>query len=345
MRLSTRWRRSLAAFAVTGWLASANALAVEAPWCFSGTFIQFNEEDGQRDRRYWETLFRHFKRLRIETVIVQWASLRDVTFYPSRQLSSVKHPPLIPILEQAQRHGMRVQIGLAHDRGYWNVIEQADKSVFLRSHAQFSLTVAAELAPLVQRYRSFDGWYIGEEIDNLNWQNDVGRTALVGYLKEVVDGLTELTPGKPVAVSGFANGKAPSSELRSLWDDILKRVPKLSAVYFQDGVGVGHLTMAQLPEYLGAVADAARANKRRFVPIVEVFRQTGGPPLSEGDFKAVPAPLERVAAQYKIASQFSNDSLAFGIPEYFTPSGGAEATGAYWGYLAQMRSKRADCRD
>lgn len=344
MQKSLLLRRMLVAVLVTGWISSTSVLADERPWCFAGTFIQFNEADGERPRRHWEELFRHLKRLGIDTVVVQWSSLRDTTFYPSQRLSTVRRPPLIPVLEQAQRHGMRVQIGLAHDRGFWSAIERTEKSVFLRSHAQFSLTVAREIAPLVKHYRSFSGWYIGEEVDNLNWQDEISRAALVEYLNEMANGLTELTPGKPVTVSGFANGKGTSSALGALWSHILENVPNLNSVYFQDGVGVGHLTIEQLPEYLGVVAKAAQQNKRAFLPIVEVFQQTEGPPLTDGDFKAVPASMKRITSQYAIASKFSKASLAFGLPEYFTPIGGAEATRAFRAYLAQIGGKRSGCR-
>lgn len=309
--------------------------------CIPGTFIQLTATDLTRSGGSWQTLFRSLRELGARRVIVQWSAFADVAFHLPQ--SSGARAPLEEILQRADEAGMRVLVGLAHDPAYWKQIERPDKSRFLERHAELATATASRVAPLVQKHKSFEGWYIPEEIDNLNWRDAAGQDALIGYLRRVTATLQRLAPGRPIAISAFSNGKTPAEEFQQLWQRVLKEVPAISELMFQDGVGVGHLALPQLDRYYSLLSAAAREHGRRFVPVVEMFEQTSDPHAPAGGFAARPAPLERVLQQSAIARAHQPQWVAFGVPEYLSPVGGAAATAAYRAYRRAAREQGIRC--
>jgi len=107
--------------------------------------------------------------------------------------------------------------------------------------------------------------------------------------------------------------------LQAFWDGLLAEAPELGVVMFQDGVGVGKLSLEELPDVLAAVQRAVEGRRRELRVIVEVFRQTAGAPIDDRPFAAEPAPIERVRRQIAIARSFSTGLLAFTVPDYMNP--------------------------
>jgi len=145
------------------------------------------------------------------------------------------------------------------------------------------------------------------------------------------------TPGAAVGISGFGNKQTKLAELERFWTALLRRASAIDIVYFQDGIGVGKLTLDVLPQYYEAIRNAAEANKRVFVPVIEAFRQISGEPISEGPFAAAPPDLQRLLRQLELAGRFSTRNVAFGVPEYLTTAGGYTASQAYAKFLRRMQ--------
>jgi hypothetical protein len=196
----------------------------------------------------------------------------------------------------------------------------------------------------VYTHKSFAGWYISEEIDDINWRPADARSALISYLQQTSTFLRIISPpGTTISISGFANAKTAPEELEMFWLELLTRVGTLDRVYFQDGVGVGKLNLNNLERYYQAIKNATLASRREFIPVVEVFEQTAGEPVSPGPFAASPARLPTLLNQIKIARKYSAQPIAFGIPEYMTPSGGEPARTLYNAYLESQRTFDAAC--
>lgn len=305
--------------------------------CLQGSYIQLLDQHASWSNLEWRALFDNLAALQVDYLVVQWSALDRRPFYRSVPVTGAPELPLESIVRMADAGGMRVLVGLSHDLAYWTRVGRADRRAYLVERLRINRQVAAELQPLVATHPSFVGWYISEEIDDVNWTDPVDRLALFNYLGELSNYLRKLTPAFHVGVSGFVNRRTSAPALRDFWIELLARAPAIDQVYFQDGIGVDKLTLAELPRYYSAMRDATGAAGRELVPVVEAFRQTAGAPLSKGEFKAEPATLERLGDQIAIANSYAVRHVVFGVPEYMTPAGGAPAARLYQQYLSAQR--------
>ena len=283
----------------------------------SGTFLQLLNEHRTWSHERWARLFDAFRRLRLSQVIVQWVISDSQPFFAAPRAGTVSSP-LQSILELGETSNIQVLVGLVHDPDYWQRIAQPSAAVdgYLKNRESRIVHLAAEIAPLSSNYRSFAGWFMNEEIDDINWQEPAAATILRSYLQRVSDYLRLALPGAPVAISGFSNAHSPPAQLEAFWRELLSAAPGIGTVLFQDGIGVHKLTLENLPQYLRALRAATDAAGRRLWSVVELFEQTGGPPLDSGQFHASAAPFARVATQLKIEAVSASALIAFSAADY-----------------------------
>lgn len=292
---------------------------------FSGTFIQLLPEIHNKwTLSQWSRLFFSFKALGVRQLVIQWSAYNNQDSFPFGQQAPAVRSELDTLFILADQFDMSIYVGLNFDPMYWSRIEQDSQSVrkYLQSLSEKNVQLAQALVESSQTHQSFSGWYITEEIDDINWNASEKRSILLAYLQSLGVQLHQLTPNKPVAISGFSNAALPPFNLGQLWHEIFSNTA-IDIVLFQDGVGVNKLTMKQLPDYFSAVNSAARFNHKKFQVVIEVFKQIAGTPLNDKTFKAVAASPERVLKQMEIASVYSPELLAFSIPEYMTPDNGS----------------------
>ena len=302
-----------------------------------GTFLQLTAAHGDWQPANWARLFDYFKELRLSQLVIQWTVFDDLAFFPTMAGRQTPRPPLSTIMQLADAAGLQVWVGLSHDPKFWDKIRRDPKlvEVYLRRLRLRDEAIARELAPQLQTHPSFRGWYITEEVDDVNWQEAPAREILFAFLRDLSAFLHALNPGATVALSGFTNARLDPKTLGLFWNKLLGAAA-IDKVLFQDGIGAEKLTLDELPLYLEALHQAARAQSRRLQVVVEIFRQ-----VHERPFRAQPASWERVARQLEIAARYSTDGImAFSVPEYMTPAGGTEAANLFKAYLHYENSSR-----
>ena len=300
-----------------------------------GTFVQLTRANADWDAARWEQLFAQLRDMGLHEIVVQWTVLDDLAFYPSKAHPSSPHSPLDTIFTLADHAGMTVVVGLAYDSQYWTHIDRDSTlvDVYLRRLQLRSQTVARELAPETRNHPSFAGWYVPEEIDDVNWMAPRSREVLIHHLRHLTETLHALSPA-PVALSGFSNGNMDPERLASLWKDLATK-SGIDRLMFQDGVGAGKMAVEDLDAYYSALRRALDGSCQ-FQIIVETFTQLEGQP-----FKAKPATLDRIQRQLDLAAHHSvTPLLAFSAPEYMTPAGGPDAAQLYEEYLALLKHER-----
>lgn len=241
----------------------------------------------------------------------------DQSFFAAPPAGVVKSP-LQWILELAEAADIRVIVGLVHDSDYWRRISQPSVAVaaYLASRESRIVELVRQVAPLLRNHRGFAGWFMNEEIDDINWHDPAAISVLHSYLQRVSDYLRLALPGAPVAISGFSNAHDAPAQLEAFWRELLHAAPAIGTVLFQDGIGARKLTLEDLPRYLRALRAATDATGVRLWSVVELFEQTGGPPLDAGEFRASTAQFTRVAAQLKVESAYASALIAFSAPDY-----------------------------
>lgn len=311
--------------------------------CLQGSFIQLLDQHARWSASEWRILFDQLGELQVNHIVVQWSALDQHPFYRAVPVPSAPEMPIESILRLADASGMRVSVGLSHDLAYWTRVARPDRRAYLVERLRINRQTATELRPIVLAHPSFAGWYISEEIDDLNWTDPNDKLALFNYLLELSSQLHKLTPTAHVGISGFVNRRTDPNTLRDFWIELFARAPVIDQLYFQDGIGVDKLTLAELPRYYGVLRDASMAAGRELVPVVEAFRQNAGPPISKGEFKAEPTTLRRLGEQINIANSYASRYVVFGMPEYMLPSGGPQAARLYQEYRGALKAAGKGC--
>jgi hypothetical protein len=299
------------------------------------TFLQLTAAHGDWPPEKWAQLFDYFRQLKLTRLIVQWSVYDDLAFFPAKHFRQVNRPPLETILKLADRAHMEVLVGLAYDSQFWGKIEREPRlvEIYLRRLRLRSQEAARAMLPWAQAHPSFRGWYLPEEVDDVNWQQSEARCVLIEHLRDLGRFLRRLTPTARLALSGFADGRTDPQTLGHLWRELLAGAP-LDLVLFQDGIGAQKLSLEDLPPYLSAVRQATISSGRHFQVVVELFQQVCARP-----FQARPAPWPRLERQLALASKYSdNGGVGFSVPEYLTPLGGPAAARLYEAYLGWLKS-------
>lgn len=342
MRFSWVWVGCLATtIIVLTWLFFKKPVPI---YPIQGTFIQLLENShGQWDEKEWLTFFGYLRKLKISNLYLQWTVADTRAFFSGSSLQSVQSvqsPPLETILKLAEQFDIKISIGLVYDAEYWNQITQNSHQVkiYLDDLLRRSIFAAEQITPIALKYQSFDGWYITEEVDDLNWNSLEKRELLFAYLEQLSNALEKLTLGYQIAISGFSNGRIEIAEFSKFWNQLFKRT-KINLALFQDGIGAKKLTFSRLPDYLAAFKQSATDHQREIGVIVEIFRQTNGYPINTRPFQAVPADFSRINRQRQIASKFSQNLVAFSIPSYMMPIAGHAQELLYNEYLSSIEEK------
>ncbi len=304
---------------ILGLNAPSPAATQNPPARLTGTFLQLDARHREWSEAQWSELFDRFRKLELSQVIVQWTVLDETAFYAANGSGA---PAVERILSAAYRAEMSVWLGLCHDSRYWSWVGGDPKAVGrrLKQLRSRSLAAARDLTALAKASPAFAGWYLSEEIDDVNWRSPEARQTLLDHLKIETVGLKELTPGGKVAISGFTNARVSPNRFRAFWKDVFE-ASAIDLVLLQDGIGVRKLELPEFPLYAGALAEAAKRAGRECGIVVELFRQTGGQPLDNGPFRASSAPFQRVRRQLELAGRFAGPIIGFSVPEYMSPAG------------------------
>ena len=140
-----------------------------------GAFIQFDGCNREWTPRTWEVELAKMKAAKLDVVIVQYMEARADDDPPTSEeyVPEAKGDPdpLTTILDYADRHGMKVFVGLRYDA-------RLLKSELLNEPGKLKKALADELGRnsglagrLTKRYRlkarkSFEGWYLPVEVAN-----------------------------------------------------------------------------------------------------------------------------------------------------------------------------------
>jgi len=323
------------------WTAQAQNLPTPPPR-FEASFFQPLRDHSSWPQERWERMFDDLSALGIKELVVQWSVNGKVRFFMAQGDCGAECVPLLEkLLPLAQARGMTLRLGLVHEEDWWWKITRAPEvvEVYLRRLEQDNLRLAKALHDRFKDSPSFGGWYLPQELDDVNW-NGPRRSLIVDHVRALREGLRSIDPGRPVGISGFVNGFLDPTAYRQ-WLFELTAATGIEFFFLQDGVGVRKLRIEELPVYLEAAAKGVAQGGGTLRPVVEIFTQTHGEPLDKEPFQAEPADFSRVARQLAVAGQITHDGItAFSLPEYALPSGGslqAAFHAAYQQYLARGR--------
>lgn len=246
---------------------AASRAQQNCPWPgLTGSFIQPQLPD-QWDGYQWNQEYTYMSNACLSQLILQWSadSLAHTTVYPTNlsvagysYTQSTVHDVVGNALHYGDENGVQVYIGLQTNSDWF--VNYANNSAWLNNEATIAEALANDIWTKYGSHRSFSGWYLTFEVDNLNEQAPADWDNLVAFYTSVGNYLHQLSPGLPVIIAPFFNANLGASaqspaQWTTMWEYILGNSP-LDILALQDGIGAGHATASQLPAWYQATQTA-----------------------------------------------------------------------------------------
>lgn len=295
--------------------AGAEPLTVRDLPGVKGIFLQPGAANLARDEAYWLDLFQKLRKENMDTLFLQWSAEPGKVFADLEMENHEKQPFLEKIFQAAREAGIKVFLGLYQETTYWQQIP-APRDVLENF---FYLRVAANERLLEQVHKKFGqeaalaGYYIPDEIDDLNWRTPDRIGLYNGYLKLMVERIRKADPQRPVAVSTFFRSRTSPRIYAENVFAILKDTG-INWLLIQDGAGENN----PAEPYRALYFEKLRENKPQGIElagILELFSRTS----REGEpFAAVAAPQERIGRQLNEVRRYFEHVVAFSL-EYLEP--------------------------
>lgn len=294
-----------------------------------GTFLQLYLDQGPPWEHTSTQALQRWKAMGAREVVLQWSAYGSPgdERYPLIERGAVQ-----ALLEAGAQAGMGIRLGLRYDPGLWDSREHhgrplpddrtatappSELETYLARRLRDQETLVAALTPFIT-HPAFAGWYVADEIDDRNWTSPARRAALSDYLAEVADLLQAGAPDADIAISGFSTGWMPPREWADFWVELLTAT-RIDRLYFQDGIGAGHLEIAELPHYLPPLAEGLQKAGHELNVVVELFG-AGGRDEAFG-----PDDPQRVMQQLALAEVTQAPTVSFALPHHADEEDSPEA--------------------
>lgn len=291
-----------------------------------GGFIQYQPWMMNLSPEDWRAEMADFRRAGMKTLILQWLASGDASFLAGEG----QRDPTRVILEEADRIGMQVFLGLAMDNAWWN---RWNDDAFLDKIAGRSAALAREIRHRYGQHASFGGWYVPLE----TWDQDYTPeevTRLRRCFRSISDACKRESGERPVAISPFISGKASPEVLGRVYASLLKD-SGIDLVLLQDGVGArgwdDNLEEYVIPAFR-AMRDACLSAGVELWANVESFRlRPGGTATQPAGFET--AEYARLARQLAAEAPFVRRCVTFDLFHYLGPRRGAAQKRLYDAYV------------
>jgi hypothetical protein len=221
-------------------------LVVDSLKALTGSFVDFwGKEDWSQQE--WSSQFQEMKDIGMNTIIIQFVSYGDNTWFNSANtFTKTKYPnALTRLLAAANNKQMAVYIGLYFNDEYWENQTNVD---WLRLHADRCILIATELNAQFGKNQAFKGWYIPHEPEPYAYNSsELIASFKDNFINRISDKLHSFST-KPVSIAAFFNSALTSpTQLKDFMKELCKS--NLQIIMLQDGVGVNHVSLDQLPQY------------------------------------------------------------------------------------------------
>ncbi|WP_297572907.1 DUF4434 domain-containing protein [uncultured Deefgea sp.] len=195
-------------------------------------------------------------------VLLQWSRSGQAEFWPSDGSGWLHNRLLL--------NGHRSYImGLYSDPSFFKALDLPDNKLeaYLSGLRELSLAEAKKI--IVQSKVKIIGWYLPEEIDDLNWRTPARQAMLMRHYQAISRDLKALRPDLPVYASSFFGGFSPPKE----YAEMLRSLQQQTGIQWmvQGGQGVLRKPQPATASYLSAVN--AALPRQQWSGILEVFTE------------------------------------------------------------------------
>ena len=172
----------------------------------------------------------------------------------------------------------------------------------------------------------FDGFYLPQEWNNIEWKNDSSIQLLAEWTRRVLVYIKSIK-NVPFIISPFFRTTVSKETTAQLYDQYFSIItnknkgPFIDEIYIQDSYGIeegSRNSFCDIYTYLESVKSISDKYNSKLGVTVEIFNQT----TTIGVFSAIPATIKRVEEQINLENYLTNNLVQF-----------------EWGYMMQDNYK------
>lgn len=293
-----------------------------------GTFLQPSRDWADDPVARWRERLSLAERAGLRKLIVQWSASGDVAFFePAPPRYAESYPLLNRLFEAAEGTGIEIVLGLGNDPRYWEVIQSRADVLDVYFHVRNTRNMVLQEA-LLEAFGDrleWTGYYLSEEIDDVNWREPERETVFRQYLLRSGRILRERDEARSLSISSFFRKRtAPAIYAANLRDLVTET--EIDRIWIQDGIGVELLSTPLIEPYYAELRRTFLRGEPRPGVVVELFEQTS----AEGEtFAAQTAPARRIERQLRDAAIVGGEIVVFSLFDYAYPSGEGTADAAF----------------
>ena len=200
-----------------------------------GIFYQPWQSDLTLTRLDWEQRMVRLHENGLDTLYLQWLKYGEIDFLNAHLQKDGLFIQVL--LDAAAQQGIGIYIGLFSDPEYFHSLNlsTAELDKYLFKLREKTLHIAVKFQARYGKHPAFQGWYLPEEIDDLNWQSAPRRKLLNTHIRLLGQALKSLGQKKPVAFSAFFSGALSPEAFAQFCQQLLEETD--SYVLVQDGLG------------------------------------------------------------------------------------------------------------
>ena len=320
------------------------AAATDNSAVLSGSFIQLWNAGtgcgcGQWAQGQWDAELQKLKDVCQTTVFVQYGAWEDNAWYAPEGQSFLNYsnPTLARIFTAAESLGMQVVVGLYFSES-WNTDDKTLAATYSTPLGRHT-AVANEIAALFGSSPAFAGWYIPQEVNDLEWPTGSAQVTLLRNFLRDTAAAAKAAKNAPVYLAPYFGPNRPADDLQAWWDATLAVATGIDVLIPQDGVGTTRTDGdVDVPHYMAAVKAAALGRGRSFGVTAESFKQSDGWPINGNPFAAGPTDINTFKSQLWEAKAAGATSIVQFEYPYMQSSRGAAYNQLYSDYQTYQQA-------
>lgn len=301
--------------------------AVESPPAKSpviGTFIQLTRKWGTLSEDDWSKILDIVEYAGMTKIIIQWTASETIAYFePAPEAYTETYPVINRLFSALQNRDIEVVLGLDNDPDYWRIIETRNdvRDVYFRVQNTRNLRIQEALLEQFDSVERWTGYYISEEIDDLNWREPASEEVFHQFLLRGGRIIRERDEDRTISISSFFRKRtAPSTFANNLAD--LMSSTQIDRLWIQDGIGVSPMGSSLIAPYFQVLKTRFSGLPTRPGIVAELFETTFNP---DEPFAAQTALAGRVERQFRDASILGGPIVVFSLFDYADPrKGGTE---------------------
>lgn len=191
----------------------------------SGSFIQIWNSDGckcgQWSQNEWEIQMQKMKEVCMDKLVIQYGFYHDNAWYSpsSATFKTYQNNTLNNILSAANNKNIDIYIGLYFDET-WNTADKSINATYANLLTKHQ-TVIDETYQLFKSNPFFKGWYIPQEINDLEWKSVNNRNLLANWLQSISIYAKAKDANKKIMIAPYFGPNQPADVLETWYNQLL----------------------------------------------------------------------------------------------------------------------------